>query len=129
MPRENESLAAPIALSLAFDGPWPHVAGPQPDEPHGQTDALAADSGRTVGRACCFRDLLLGETKLKPALAQMCRDRADLSKGTDALVFGARVAVRITAFGTIQRPIDRPSTAQRPMGLSGPSGMRAAYRG
>lgn len=49
---------------------------------------------RAIGGAGRFGDLLLGEPQLKPPLAQVRRDRADLAKGADALVFGASVAVR-----------------------------------
>ena len=55
--------------------------------------SLLESRDRTVGCAGCLRDFRLGETELEATLPQMRGDRADLPKGTDTLVFGARVAI------------------------------------
>jgi hypothetical protein len=51
----------------------------------------------TMGSTRRLGDLLLGESQLEATLPQMRGNRADLPKGADTLVFGARVAIGLVA--------------------------------
>jgi hypothetical protein len=55
---------------------------------------------RTVGRAGCLCNFILGKTELKTALPEMCRNRADLPEGTDALIFDSSVTICLTTLST-----------------------------
>lgn len=73
--------------------------------------ALLKPRHRAMGGTGCLSDLLLRKAQLKPALAQMRRDRADLSESANALAFGNRLPVCLTTISAfLHCNANRPTT-------------------
>jgi hypothetical protein len=68
--------------------------------------ALLKSRDGAVGSISRLGDLLLGKSQLEAPLPQMRRNRADLTKGSDSLVFGTSVAIRGAAIGAALSCLD-----------------------
>ena len=78
--------------------------------------ALPMPKDGPVRRVRSFGNIFLGKPQLKATLTQMRRNRADLTKGADALVFGASIAIRGAALCAALSRLDgtTPNGAIRP---------------